>query len=267
MELTKRRLRSLRRSVAQPKYPIDERLLQLSREADGPDGTIFAPIRNPATHLIYRYLAEFMVEALLAHSGKPLDQLHVLDWGGGKGYVAYFLQQKGVRVTLYETDDFPHRGLWKSAGLTAKTSDGSALPFAAGTFDAVVGFGVLEHVPYDYDALKEVNRVLKDDGLFFCFNLPSKTGYVHHVTRWRGVRYHDRLYGRQEVRQLLKRAGFNTIGKPWFRQLLPKTHYHYPKPRLFERADLLLTNYTPLRYLAASIEFVARKQYAYTAKH
>ena len=267
MELTQRMLRRLRLRVAQPKYPIDTALVQAAVAADGAGADIYGSIRNPAMHLVYRYLTQFAAPVLTAYADRPLKELRVLDWGGGKGYAAYFLQQLGAQVKLYETNAFPHRTLWHKLHLQAKTSNGPALPFEAKMFDAVIGFGVLEHVPYDYDALKEVNRVLKDDGLFFCFNLPNQTGYVHKVTRWRGVRYHDRLYTKRETKLLLRRAGFNFVGKPWFRQLLPKTHYHYPYPRLFERLDLIATNYTPLGYLAASIEFVARKQHTYTAVH
>lgn len=269
MEFTRKKLRKLRVKVAQPIYPIDDRLVAAALKADGGvnRGGIYAPIQNPASHLIYRYLTELAVAVLEKHSDAPISNLRVLDWGGGKGYVAYFLKAKGAKATLYETDDFPHRIMWQEFKLDAKTSAGDKLPFADKTFDAVIGFGVLEHVPFEYDALKEVNRVLKDKGLFFCFNLPNKTGYVHKVTWYKGVRYHDRLYTRNEVRKLLKRTGFNLVGKPWFRQLLPKTHYYYPKPHLFERLDLIATNYTPLCYFAASIEFVARKQHTYISVH
>ncbi len=267
MELTKRKLRKLRHKYAQPVYPIDTKLVKAAAGAKEENKDIYAQIQNPSSHYIFRYLTEFAVEVMQAHSGKPIKSLRVLDWGGGKGYEAYFLKKRGAKVTLFETDDFPHRHLWREFNLDAKTSSGERLPFKDGTFDAVVSIGVLEHVPYDYESLKEVNRVLKDNGLFFCFNLPNKSGYVHKVAWWRGVRYHDRLYSRKEAKELTKRAGFYIIGKPWYRQLLPKTHYNYPKPRLFERLDVFATNYTPLCYLAASIEFVARKQHTYISIH
>lgn len=267
MELTTRALRRLRLTIAQPKYPLDADLIKAAADADAKGGDIYSQIQNPASHLIYRYLTELTAAVLEAHNGKPMRELRVLDWGGGKGYAAYFLNKKEAITTLYETSDFPHQALWKEYKLDVATSADGALPFKDKTFDAVVSFGVLEHVPHDYDALKEVNRVLKDTGLFFCFNLPNKTGYIHHVATWRGIRYHDRLYSRSEVRVLLKRAGFNIVGKPWFRQLLPKNHRRYRHPQLIERLDLLATNYTPLHLTATSLEFVARKQYAYTSQH
>jgi ubiquinone/menaquinone biosynthesis C-methylase UbiE len=268
MELTRRNLRRLRIKTARPIYPVDEKLVKAAKSTDKKSNQgIYAPIQNPATHLIYRYLSEFMVSVLEFRGTKPISEIRLLDWGGGKGYVAYFLDKKGIKTTLYETDKFPHKVIWKKFSLNVKTSAGKTLPFKDGYFDAIVGFGVLEHVPYDYEALKELNRILKDDGLFFCFNLPNKTGYVHKVAWLRGARYHDRLYTRKEAKELLKRSGFNIIGKPWFRQLLPKTHFFYPKPHLFEKLDLFATNYTPLCYLAASIEFVARKQHTYISIH
>lgn len=268
MEITARTVRRVRQKTAQPKYAFDHKLAEMAARADQKTAQgIYASIQNPATQHVYRYLTEFTAALLRCKWDKPLPQIRVLDWGGGKGYVAYFLQQLGVCAELYETDAYPHRQLWKHCRLAVKTSDGARLPYDSKTFDAVIGFGVLEHVPYEHEALKELNRVLKDDGLLFCFNLPNRLGYIHRLSWWSGVRYHDRLYGRKETQMLLKRAGFTTIGKPWYRQLLPKTHYHYPYPAAIERLDLALTNHTPLKYLATSIEFVARKHYAYTAVH
>ncbi len=265
--ITNAELRTIKRRVARPIYPLDTTLIDAATAADGSANDIYATIQNPATHFIYRYLSELVVAVLQKQTDRPTEELSILDWGSGKGYVQYFLSQKGINTVGYETDNFPHKAMWEKFNLDVKTSADGSLPFKDKSFDAVIGFGVLEHVPYDYEALKELNRVLKDDGLLFCFNLPNKSGYMHKVAWWRGVRYHDRLYGRTEVRTILKRAGFNTVGKPWFRQLFPKGHMAYPAPRLVEKIDLALTKYTPLCYLATSVEFVARKQYTYLSVH
>ena len=246
-------------------YPIDQPLVDVALSQPAYD--IYATIINPTTHIIYRYLTEFVMNVMQVQSSKPKEEIRILDWGAGKGYVAYFLRENGFDATCYETDSFQHRLIWKEFKLPVKTSPGDTLPFKSNYFDAVVGFGVLEHVPYEYDALKEVNRVLKDDGLFFCFNLPNQYGYLHHVAHARGIMYHDRLYTRKETQFLLKRSGFCTIGKPWYRQILPKNSVKYKKFRVVESLDLFVTAHTPVKYLATSIEFVARKQYAYTSQH
>jgi ubiquinone/menaquinone biosynthesis C-methylase UbiE len=46
-------------------------------------------------------------------------------------------------------------------------ADAARLPFAAGSFDAVVGFGFLHHVPHWQRALAEVARVLRPGGSYF----------------------------------------------------------------------------------------------------
>ncbi len=45
----------------------------------------------------------------------------------------------------------------------------------------------------------------------------------------------------------------------WYRQLLPKNSVRYPKFRLFERLDQFATEFSPLRYFATNLEFVAAK--------
>lgn len=268
MTLGRGELRNLRLNLAQPIYPIDKQIQEIAKKSDPAGNKIYSLlIDNPASHQIYRYLAEFTVAVLEKHFCKPLSGMEILDWGGGKGYASYFLKKKAAKVVLYERDDFLHRTLWQKLKLNHVTSSEDSLPFPDKKFDSVIAFGVLEHVPHDYESLKELNRVLKDDGLLFIYNLPSKTSYVHKLASMKGVKYHDRLYTRKEITLLLKRTGFNTIGRPWFRQLLPKTHYSYPAPKLFERLDLAATNHTPLKYLASSIELVARKQYSYTTDH
>jgi ubiquinone/menaquinone biosynthesis C-methylase UbiE len=263
--LKTRQLKKIRQATFRSSYGLDKDLIK-EAEKHPTDG-IYQTIINRSSHLIYRYLSEFVRETMLQQTGHKPQQIKVLDWGGGKGYVTYFLRQLGLDATCYEMEEFPHRAIWEAFDLPAVTGSGTALPFDDGSFDAVISFGVLEHVPYDYESLKEINRVLKKDGLFFCFNLPNRYGYLHHLSHWRGIVYHDRLYGRRETQNLLKRAGLNTIGQPWYRQLLPKNSRSYNKPGVVETCDLVLTKYTPLRYFATSVEFVARKQFAYLSDH
>ncbi len=57
---------------------------------------------------------------------------------------------------------------------------------------------------------------------------------------------------------MLANTGF-TLLDIWHRQLLPKNTVRYPNYRAFERLDQMLVNFTPLRYFATNIEFVAAK--------
>ena len=60
------------------------------------------------------------------------------------------------------------------------------------------------------------------------------------------------------MEDLLRNAGFE-LHDLWYRQLFPKNSIAYPAFRVFEQIDQLLTRYTPLRYFATNIEFVAEK--------
>lgn len=265
--ITATEVRRLRHKFFRPSGVVDDALVACADRASTKGRPYYNNIVNPVNQDIYRYLCNFAGAVVQAQTARKSGDIKILDWGGGKGFEAYFLTQLGFSVTLYETADFPHKDFWQEFKLHTRTSSGPELPFADKSFDLVVGFGVLEHVPYEYDALKELNRVLKDDGLFLCFNLPSRFGYLHWVAAHRGVKYHDRLYTSRETRQLLKRTGFNTVGKPWRRQLFPKNMVAYKRWTTWERLDLALCRYTPLSLFATSLEFVARKQYTYTSVH
>lgn len=66
--------------------------------------------------------------------------------------------------------------------LSLSVSDASHLPFKGGSFDGVVGFGVLHHVPDWRRALREISRVLKPGGIYYLEELyPSL--YQNAVTK------------------------------------------------------------------------------------
>jgi SAM-dependent methyltransferase len=83
------------------------------------------------------------------------------------------------------------------------------LPYDTHSFDAVIGSGTLEHSALDYESLKELYRVLKNDGLLVISYLPNVWSYREFVQRViRRREFHRRLYHKSEFVRLLKRAGF-----------------------------------------------------------
>src|SRR5206468_37127 len=81
---------------------------------------------------------------------------------------------------------------------SARLTDPVRLPYPDGTFDAVVGSGVLEHTAMDGESLKELYRVLRTGGLLVVTFLP----YAYSWDEWyrRNVAkagYHRRLYTRR----------------------------------------------------------------------
>ena len=94
----------------------------------------------------------------------------VLDVGCGSGIDSLEFARNGARVAAI---DFTNnavkstKDLFKEAGLDGRIMKASALdlPFENNVFDCVYSFGVLHHIPKVEKALKEIHRVLKQDGL------------------------------------------------------------------------------------------------------
>lgn len=101
------------------------------------------------------------------------------------------------------------------AGVTV-VGDAAALPFAAGSFDALLCIHVLEHVAQDRAAIAELRRVLKPGG-WAVVSVPLRLDRPTHedpaVTdpaeraRLFGERGHVRYYG-ADFRERLQAAGF-----------------------------------------------------------
>jgi SAM-dependent methyltransferase len=94
------------------------------------------------------------------------------------------------------------------------------LPFESGQFDAVIGSGVLEHVLNDDESLKELHRVLKEDGVLVVTFLPNRGSVSEFAARRLRRPHHARLYSPRSIRLMLQQHGFapQTIG---FHQVLP----------------------------------------------
>lgn len=104
-------------------------------------------------------------------------------------------RSRAVRRTLRSLlDDIPHDGLAVNIGagstqyrnvVNLEICDGSnidiigygsELPFRDGTVDLVITQEVLEHVPEFLDLVREIRRVLKPGGIFFC-QVPFQIGF------------------------------------------------------------------------------------------
>ena len=82
-------------------------------------------------------------------------------------------------------------------------ADVTALPFAGGSFDAVVAGEVLEHVRDDRAALVEVARVLRPAGVL-ALSVPAHPAWFGASDRWAG---HVRRYSRGGLERSIKGAG------------------------------------------------------------
>jgi len=76
---------------------------------------------------------------------------------------------------LVESKNLVKERLKNSRSLHLLRSDAHNLPFRDNNFDLIFGFEVLEHVENFNEVIKEVYRILKDNGVFIC-TLPIELG-------------------------------------------------------------------------------------------
>lgn len=72
--------------------------------------------------------------------------------------------------------------------------------FPGKLFDAIVSFDCLEHLELPLLALRNINRLLKPQGLFIAYIPPA---------RWTECNYHVIVYTPRQFRWLLNLAGFD----------------------------------------------------------
>jgi SAM-dependent methyltransferase len=221
-------------------------------------------LKKPMWQNMYIYLVEYV----LAFSRKWFNKANVtlLDWGCGKCQVSYLLKKRNAGVISCDIETEGHAdsafGQYIPIADFAKINivplqHEYLMPFDNETFDAVVSFGVLEHVSNDKQSLIEINRILKPNGLFFCFWLPYKYSWKQKREYIKGSHYHDRLYDIQKVKHLLSEANY-TLLDYWYRDLFPK-RYAPLFYRKIENLDNWFCGNTVFKYFASNIEFVAAK--------
>ena len=106
------------------------------------------------------HLARYRLALQLAESRR------VLDAACGAGYGTALLASAASNAVGIDIDEatIAYAGS-RHQKPTFVVSDIAAMPFDAGAFDLVVSFETIEHVPDPEAALRELRRVLADDGL------------------------------------------------------------------------------------------------------
>ncbi|HEX3498977.1 MAG TPA: methyltransferase domain-containing protein, partial [Stellaceae bacterium] len=127
-----------------------------------------------------RYLLSLITGQL-----RPNDS--VLDFGAGAGTFAARLHDAGVRLVAVEPDP----GLSRRLGELGVPTHHSLAQIAEGSIDLVYTFNVLEHIPDDDAAVREIARVLTPGGRLvayvpaFAILWTAMDDRVGHVRRYR----------------------------------------------------------------------------------
>lgn len=137
----------------------------------------------------WRYITRRQLLPWLLHGTELGDS--VLELGAGRGAATLELAKIAPRVTSLEYD---HKSLTILAERTNNSSaraiqgDASALPFASGSFSAVIAILMLHHLKsreLQNRAFAEVFRVLRPGGVFLAFDIPD--GWFHRVAHIRST--------------------------------------------------------------------------------
>lgn len=213
-------------------------------------------LKNQATQIMYHQFGFYIKAVCKEHFTNK--EIKILDWGCGHGQCSFILKNLGLAVEAADVDERP---ILKNKGITfTRLTHEFKLPFSDDSFEAITSFGVLEHVPNEPESLKEIYRVLKPGGLFFCFNLPYFYSYGQRLAHLRDNYYHDRLYLESKIKKILKQSGYELLDY-WHLGLLPKNTINYHGlTKSLEKIDQFLTRNTPLKYLATSLNFLAIKK-------
>ena len=118
--------------------------------------------RAEATHFWFRGFRTYVAPAIHDIAAGRRD-LRIIDCGCGTGYnLTRLLQPHGRAFAFDLIPDAIHRA--RASGRPLVRADMEHIPFRSGTFDLATSFDVVQSVPDDRKALREMARVLKPGG-------------------------------------------------------------------------------------------------------
>jgi len=169
----------------------------------------------------------------------------VLNAGAGQGTFSRRLAERGFDVTSADASPVAVEVLEARIGGEVAKADVTDLPFGDETFDAAVLGEVLEHIPDDSAALREVARVVRPDGIL-AVSVPANPSRFGPSDHWAG---HVRRYTRQLLIAACEQGGFSVLRcQAWGFPVSALYHRHlYERrldrqgsapPRLWERLAL-----------------------------
>ncbi len=148
----------------------------------------------------------------LEETGLINSNIKALELGCGTGNLASFLQAQGVSITAGDISETAIEHARKlHPNVDFRTHAAEELPYEDNSFEIVMSFDVLEHLPNVDQHLSEVQRVLKPDG-YYLLQTPNKLSNATFETlkcrsmEWK--KYHPSLHFYGQLKRRLKQNGF-----------------------------------------------------------
>jgi SAM-dependent methyltransferase len=152
----------------------------------------------------------------------------LLDLGCGAGRHAFEAARRGAQVVALDTDSGELRQVSAiaaamseageipaGASICAASGDATSMPFPDASFDIVIAAEVMEHIPADQAAMREVARVLKPGGtaaITVPAWLPERICWLLSDDYHNVPGGHIRIFTRHELAIKLGRAGLQVGG-------------------------------------------------------
>lgn len=163
----------------------------------------------------------------LVRRSLPANQSKLLDVGCGFGGISCVLSTIGFDVHGIDVEEtasyYDHFNLTKNdfieiwrdlerqhRGVQLNFYKPYRFPFENESFDAVLFYAVLEHIPQEQAllSLQEARRVLKAGGTVFVFRCPNELSWAERLGRILGIPGHDTLYGEKPLKGMIEKGPF-----------------------------------------------------------
>jgi len=138
----------------------------------------------------------------------------ILDLGCGRGLLLSMLKARGWNCFGVEQSDELIRFITEKYGIEMRKEDPEEWDFPEKKFDIVYIYHVLEHIPYPDEVLKEVRKIIKDDGILMV-GVPSTSSIQFKISRSKwyhlDVPRHMVHFNISNLTRLLEKYGFTVI--------------------------------------------------------
>lgn len=171
-------------------------------------------VRSKLSSPLHRWAINYGIRKRCLPLVRRKEGGRVLDIGCAIGLFLNGMRRYGWQVQGVETNPTAARYAQQELGLDVFIGTLKEANFPNQYFDAVTMWDVLEHLHDPMTTLREMHRVLKDDGLLL-LRVPNLDSLQAHLfgRYWAGldVPRHMAVFSKQTLRQLLNEAGFNIL--------------------------------------------------------